>query len=513
MPNTLALQTTPRPVGTRRNLLVPWAALAGLLLTTGIAVTAAFAGVIQHVDLPHWWGPWPVRRQGGHNWFLVAELLLLGTLCVLWTWLAAALMRPPQAQGPDTDPVLRGRPRAGAIVGTAALWALPLTAGGPIGSLDVQSYAAIGRLAAIGLDPYQATTGLLGDRFGAAVDPLWRWSPTPYGPVQVQLLRGVALMTGAHVGAVVLLIRVVAVLGLAAALVLAVRASRASDWVAVLVVTALNPVVLIHVVSGAHLDVLIGALAVAVVVLARRGHHGAAMTLAVLACGLKLPGVVLVAFVLLDVLRRTAGATRRRALLSAVACGGGAVGAIVVLCPDPFGWIPALSVPGTVHNGAAPSTWLAYAAGLLTGRRTGPGLDFSFTVGRMAMGLLGVGVVVALLIGATSGSAQRAFRGVGWALVVVAVTGPALYPWYLTWGLFAAAIGSGPRGRLALVGLGSATCLAAALGQGWLVLVAWLVVMLSVLGFTGWIALPHLTGRAARSAPVDSQTPVARASR
>jgi hypothetical protein len=61
--------------------------------------------------------------------------------------------------------------------------------------------------------------------------------------------------------------------------------------------------------------------------------------------------------------------------------------------------------------------------------------------------------------------------------------------------LFAAAVGSGSRGRLALVGLGSATCLAAALGQGWLVLAAWLVVMVSVLGFTGWIALPHLTGR------------------
>jgi hypothetical protein len=324
------------------------------------------------------------------------------------------------------------------------------------------------------------------------------------------------LLAGSDVGAAVLIIRAVAVVGLAAALALTVRATRGTERVAVLVVTALNPVVLIHIVSGAHLDVLIGALAVAVVVLARRGHHGAAMTLAVLACGLKLPGVVLVSFVLLDVVRRTAGAPRRRALASAVACGGAAVGAIVVLCRDAFGWIPALSVPGNVRNGAAPSTWLSYAAALLTGQRSGPGLDFSFTVGRTAMALLGAGVIVALLFGATSGSSQRALRGVGWTLVVLAVTGPALYPWYLTWGLFAAAIGSGRRGRIALVGLGSATCLAAALGQGWLVLAAWLGVMGAVLGFTGWLAVPHLTTRLDGQVPVhpadprsaDSQLPV-----
>jgi hypothetical protein len=221
------------------------------------------------------------------------------------------------------------------------------------------------------------------------------------------------------------------------------------------------------------------------------------MALAVVACGLKLPGVVLVAFVLLDVLRRAQGTARRRGLLSAAASGGATGAAIVVLCPDPFGWIPALSVPGIVHNGAAPSTWLSYAAELLSGRPSvpGPALDFAFTVGRTATGMLGAGLIVALLLGATSGSTRLAFRGVGWALIALAVTGPALYPWYLTWGLFAAAIGSGPRGRLALVGLGSVTCLAAALGQGWLVVAAWLLVMGAVLGFTGWLAVPHLTRR------------------
>ena len=58
-----------------------------------------------------------------------------------------------------------------------------------------------------------------------------------------------------------------------------------------------------------------------------------------------------------------------------------------------------------------------------------------------------------LLWSATSGSTRQAFRGVGWALIALAATGPAFYPWYLAWGLFATAVGSGPRGRFALAGL------------------------------------------------------------
>jgi hypothetical protein len=42
-------------------------------------------------------------------------------------------------------------------------------------------------------------------------------------------------------------------------------------------------------------------------------------------------------------------------------------------------------------------------------------------------------------------------RCVGWALLVVAISSPVVYGWYLAWGLFAAAIGSWPRERAALV--------------------------------------------------------------
>jgi hypothetical protein len=276
------------------------------------------------------------------------------------------------------------------------------------------------------------------------------------------------------------------------------------------VLTALNPVVLVHLVSGAHLDVLIGLLAVLVVACTRAGRPGLAMALAVVATAFKLPGSVLVAFVLLDVARRTPGPLRSRALAPVVAAGLAVTAAVVALCPDPFGWVRALGVPGLVRNGIAPSTWMAYAAGALTGHLSGPELDLAFTLGRTAMGMLGVGAVLTLLWSATSGSTRQAFRGVGWALIALAATGPAFYPWYLAWGLFATAAGAGPRGRFALAGLSVATCVAAALNEGWVVFAVWLVLLAGTLWFWLWSGRDHLTRRGAveNSLPASGSAPV-----
>jgi hypothetical protein len=476
----------------------------GLLLATGTAVAAAYAGVSEDVRLPRWFGPWPMRQPGALQGWVVLGLVLVAGLCALWTWLTAAVLRRSARR--DARPGLRLR----TVSVMAAVWALPFVLSGPVGSLDVQSYAAIGRLAAVGLDPYRMGPAALGDRFAVAVDPLWRATPTPYGPLQVQLLRAVSLATGRHVGPAVLLIRAVGILALGAALWFMLRAAEPADRLPALVLTALNPVVLVHLVSGAHLDVLVGLLAVLVVTCTRQGRPGLAMALAVAAAAFKLPGSVLVAFVLLDVVRRTPAPLRSRALAPVVACGMAVSAAVIAICPDPFGWVRALGVPGLVRNGAAPSTWTAYAAGALTGHLSGPRLDVAFTLGRTAMGMLGVGVVVTLLWSATSGSTRQAFRGVGWALIALAATGPAFYPWYLAWGLFATAVGSGARGRFAVVGLSVAACVAAALSEGWVVFGVWLVLLVGTSFFWLWTGRDHLARRRAdeKSLPDAGSAPV-----
>jgi len=468
----------------------------GLLVLVALVVVAARAGVPQDVTLPDWWGGWPHRRPGALHGWVAAGIVLVGALCAAWIVLARQLLRP---LGTPADTVgaasVRRRPGVPALAGMAGLWSLPLLFTGPLGSLDVQSYAAIGRLATLGYDPYVITPGWLGGGYGAAVDPMWRWTPTPYGPLQIRLLRELVRISGEHVGVAVLLIRAVAVLGAVTSVVLAVRAASPADRVAVLVVTGLNPVLLLHVVSGAHLDVLVGGLAVLVVALTRSGRPALAMALAVVATFLKLPGAVLVAFVLLDLVRAGPETARRGTLLRTVGSGLGAVGLVVVLCPDPLGWTAALGVPGMSRNGTAPSTWTSYLVAVLTGHTSGAGLSLAFAVGRGLTATVGAAAACLLLWHATSGSRASAFRGVGWALVVLALTAPALYPWYLCWGLFAAALGSGLRGRVLLMVLSCALCVASCASDGTGVLITWAVVLLAVVGWGAWVGQGLVTGR------------------
>jgi len=445
--------------------------VGGTLLVAALALAAARAGVPQDVTLPDWWGRWPTGDAARPGWAAAATAALAG-LCVTWAALACAWLRDDRP-GP--------RPRTLALV--AAAWAVPLLPTGPMGSLDVQSYAAVGRLAALGLDPYRFGPGWLSGPYGAAVSPTWLWTPTPYGPVQVALVREIAEVSGDHVGLAVLLIRAAAVVGLAAAVALAVRAAPERERTAVLLLVALNPLLLVHVVSGAHLDVAVGALAVAVVMLARAERHVSAMVAAVVALQIKLPGAVLVAYVALDILRRSAPAVRRPRLTRAAGAGALTAAATVALFPNAFGWVGALTVPGTVRSAMAPSTWVSYLLAGLTGRLDAGALALATTIGRVLVASAGVVLVLLLLRQASEGTARGAFRGVGWALVVLSLAGPVTYPWYLTWGLFAAAVGSGPRGRLALLGLSTALALTSGQsgGLGAIVAVAGLLATAAVL--------------------------------
>ncbi|MCO7219151.1 hypothetical protein NH342_04935, partial [Klenkia sp. PcliD-1-E] len=200
---------------------------AGVLVVTGcvvlpgvVALATAQAGVTQLVRLADWWGSWPVRLPGGElGWRVLAVLATAGWLAS-WAVLVRRLLRARTAPG--------GRDVA--VVGALGAWAsVPFLVGGPTGSLDVGSYAAIGRLASLGLDPYRTYPTVLHDAFGAAVDPMWRQTPTPYGPLQVALFRWVADLAGHDQQLAVLGIRAVAVAALAAAVALVAVAAAPRD--------------------------------------------------------------------------------------------------------------------------------------------------------------------------------------------------------------------------------------------------------------------------------------------
>src|SRR3954447_24823083 len=93
MPDTLAPRTPPRDRAAT-SAAVRLAALGGPLLTPRGGPAAAWAGVSPRVQLPNWWGPWPWRTGSSRDGYVVAGIVLLGMLCVLWTWLAAAGVGP-----------------------------------------------------------------------------------------------------------------------------------------------------------------------------------------------------------------------------------------------------------------------------------------------------------------------------------------------------------------------------------------------------------------------------------
>ncbi len=432
----------------------------GLLVLTGcavlpvvVALATAQAGVTQLVRLPDWWGSWPVRTPGDLlGWRVLAVLATAGWLAS-WAVLVRRLLRARAAGGS----------RDVGVVGALGAWAaIPFLTGGPTGSLDVGSYAAIGRLADLGLNPYRTYPIVLHDAFGAAVDPMWRQTPTPYGPLQIALFRWVADLAGHDQQLAVLGIRLVAVAALAAAVVLVAAAAAPRDRAVAVALTAANPLLVVHVVGGAHVDVLVGLGAVAVVLLVRRGSTAAAVAVAVLLTFVKLPGALLVGYVLAALLRSSAPGARA-ALARAVGTAAAVAAGVLVLLPDPLGWVGAMGVPGTVRNGTAPSTWLSY--GLAWAVR-GLGLDEALTVGRLVVALLGAALAAWLLWRAAAGTPRQAMATVGLALLVLALSGPALYPWYLTWGLFAVAAAGGLRARWAVVAVSAYLGLAGSLTEG-----------------------------------------------
>jgi hypothetical protein len=160
------------------------------------------------------------------------------------------------------------RPNAHRLAGLGALAAFALTLVPPMGSADVLVYAAYGRLAAIGADPYTHTATDLaarGDPVGRAVEPPWTDVPSVYGPVATVEQWLAARMGEGSTHATVFWLALFGatayvVTGL---LLLRLTGTDAAARARVAVLWSLNPLLLYEVVAGAHVDGLAVMLAVA----------------------------------------------------------------------------------------------------------------------------------------------------------------------------------------------------------------------------------------------------------
>ncbi|MFF7882640.1 polyprenol phosphomannose-dependent alpha 1,6 mannosyltransferase MptB [Streptomyces sp. NPDC020794] len=343
--------------------------------------------------------------------------------------------------------VVRGPepPTPRALLLVLAAWAAPLLLAPPLFSRDVYSYLAQGAMVDAHIDVYANGPAQLGGPLADEVAPVWQQTATPYGPVFLAVASALSGLTRGEIPAGLLGMRLVALLGvglMAAALPRLARHSGA-DPAAALWLGALNPLVLLHLVAGAHNDaIMLGLLGVGLVA-ARGRWHLLGVVLITLAALVKAPAVLgLLAVV---ALRGRRGVLRTVLTTSGVALATTA--AVTAVAGTGYGWIAALKTPVSPHNWS-PTSVLGGATGALL-KDLGSGLAPLAMPVWHATGLV-VTVLVVLFIWLRLRPGP--IYALGLSLGAVAVFGPAIRPWYALWGLFliaAAAPNGSVRHRVA----------------------------------------------------------------
>ncbi|MFC6238757.1 polyprenol phosphomannose-dependent alpha 1,6 mannosyltransferase MptB [Longivirga aurantiaca] len=328
-----------------------------------------------------------------------------------------------------------------------ALWCAPLLFAPPLFSRDAYSYFMQGKLVLAGGDPYTQGVESIPGWFTSGVDPLWRDTPTPYGPVFVTLSRGVAALVGDNAYLAVVVFRVLALAGVALMAYYIPRLAFHSgiDGSKALWLGVMNPLVLMHFVAGVHNDAIMVGFIVAGLCLVIEGRGITGIVLVTIAAMVKPIAFLAIPFVAIA----WAGTTQDfRARLWAWTKAFGVVvltyGVIALSVGASLGWIRALTTPGEVRTWLSPATALGMASGNLLSW-VGLGDHHDLTVGIFrAIGMLAAVAIVAYLLLKPEGRSVP--RGMMLAFLAVVALGPVVQPWYLLWVLpLAAASGLSAR--------------------------------------------------------------------
>jgi|NGEPerStandDraft_4_1074533.scaffolds.fasta_scaffold00209_2 alpha-1,6-mannosyltransferase len=396
-------------------------AVGGLVGSLLVLVTAGRAATVPGATPPsRWWG---LLAPVHGDWMpgLVPLALIAGVSLLLGSWLRLVQLAK------------HGQLSIPAVGAVAVLWALPLLLGPPLLSLDAYSYAAQGELLRAGGDPYRVGPEALGGGSAlAAVDPFWRSARAPYGPLALLTAR-LATSLGNPVAAL-LALHLVAALALVLVAVAVCDLSPAHRRPLVLVLAVANPLILLQLLAAAHWEALMVAGLVAALALWRRQHPLAAVAMASVATAVKPPAALAVlVLAAAHVVAVPAIGQRVRATGKVVAAAALPWVLLAPLVPNAAGFLPALSTPLAGRTLYAPTTLLAEIIAVL-GHVLGVPVHFDgLLAGTRVLGLALAAVVTAGLL--LTWRRRSPAETIGGGLLVVALLGPVLYPWYLSWGL------------------------------------------------------------------------------
>jgi hypothetical protein len=407
-------------------------ALLGFTAMVLILAGASFTNSPFKFNYPStWFFGEPVSTQPGvtsETKLLLSIVLVYGGLLLLMrVWLRLAEVMK-----------LHGGASIRSLWWMLALWATPMVVAPPLFSRDVFSYAAQGYMSNHHISPYLYGPCTIGSSpYVNPVDPLWCNTPAPYGPGFLSVDGIVFRVSGGHqlwtvVGLRLLEVLAVALIGYGVAML--ARGSHRDPGEA-FVLAAMNPLVLLTLIGGAHNDALMAAFLVVGVALAVQRHPVWGLFFCACATAIKAPAALGIAFVAWTWLGPQASIRQRvRPILVAGAVTALTLGAFTWMAGFGFGWVKNLLSNGTVRSWAAPATAVGMAT---TNLAHALGLH-SVTLAPVLSVTRGIGlaVAVALAVWLLLHAEHRGWvRSLAVALLLFVELGPVVQPWYLSWGL------------------------------------------------------------------------------
>ncbi len=273
-------------------------AAAGLLLGMVVGLTGPNAETLRYIWLPltdlvsRWLNPHHhIPSPGPHD--IITAATLYGGDILACLGLAGMLWAHSQGWRPDPRKLLLASTIVVAIM-------VCIT---PVGSSDTASYAAYGRIAALGRDPYSVNSllfleaqdkNLPAPTYFDVVGKLWQHQPSVYGPVATWIQHLAAWIGGSSVQTTIwVLMMLNGAMFLAVGLLLL---KTSDDPVRATLFWTANPVLIQQLVGGGHFDTFVAAAAIAAIQIARR-FRGVWADVAIgliigVGCGVKITAVL-----------------------------------------------------------------------------------------------------------------------------------------------------------------------------------------------------------------------------
>jgi alpha-1,6-mannosyltransferase len=442
-------QSLDAPGQEARRLSLVRTALLGLVGSSAIVVGAVFGGPSFETHLAGAWffgmpgGPFGSFGSGDSLPTVVSLALVFGGLILLSRVWFGFLRHLNENRG---FPVKR-------VVLVVAIWAVPLLLAPPLFSRDVYTYSAQGEMMSHHINPYSYGPEVLGATpFNQMADTVWSGTESPYGPSFLTVDGLLDQASGHQILPDLVLLRLLEVAGLALAVAATPTLARAlkHDPAHAVLIGVGSPLVLLALIGGAHNDALMIGLLMAGLAVAKRFGTVPGVILCALAAGVKSPallGVLFLGWVWAGKeasIRRRIGHTAGAGLIALAT-----MEVVSLISGTGWGWIRTTTTADATFTGVTPINLVARSVSIVS------------HVAQVPISTLAVRpvfMVLGLLIGAFVGYRQLlrsprdgAVRCLGITLLVLALLGPIVWSWYVTWGVIVVAPAAVGRLRTASI--------------------------------------------------------------